>query len=49
MEIINNLTPQDYYDMKPFIDINYQRALKNSNFFKRIEDWLDKLIKINNL
>ena len=34
-----------------FVIVNndYQRALKNSNFFKRIEDWLDKLIKINNL
>ena len=49
VDIINNLTPQDYYDMKPFIDINYERALENSNFFKRIEEWIDRLIKINNI
>jgi len=35
--------------MKPFIDINYKRALENSNFFKRIEEWIDELITINNL
>ena len=49
VDIINNLTPQDYYDMQGFIDVNYQKALKNSDFFKRIEEWIDRLIKINNL
>jgi len=49
IDIINKLTPQDYYDMKPFIDINYKRALDNSDFFKRIEEWIDELIKINDL
>ena len=49
VDIINKLTPQDYYDMKPFIEVNYQRALENSNFFKRIEEWIDELIEINNL
>ena len=49
INIVNKLTPQDYNDMKPFIDINYQRALENSNFFQRIEEWIDELITINNL
>lgn len=49
VDIINKLTPQDYYDMKPFIDYNYERALENSDFFKRIEEWIDRLIEINNL
>jgi len=35
--------------MKPYIEVNYKRALENSNFFKRIEDWIDELIKLNNL
>ena len=49
LDIINKLTPQDYYDMDESIDYNYHRALENSNFFKRIEEWIDELIKINNL
>ena len=35
--------------MKPYIEVNYKRALENSDFFKRIEGWIDRLIKINNL
>ena len=35
--------------MKGFIEVNYQRALENSNFFKRIEEFIDELIKMNNL
>ena len=46
---INKLTPQDYYDMAESIDYNYHRALKNSDFFKRIEEWIDGFVKINNL
>ena len=49
VDIINKLKPQDYYDMKGFIDVNYQRALENSNFFKRIEEFIDELIEMNNL
>ena len=49
IDIINKLTPQDYNDMKGYIDVNYKRALKNSNFFQRIEEFIDELIKINDL
>ena len=27
----------------------FRVALENSNFFKRIEEWIDELIEINNL
>ena len=49
INIINNLTPQDYYDMSESIDYNYHRALEHSNFFKRIEEFIDELIEMNNL
>tara|TARA_R110000744_G_C19332138_1_gene558695 strand:+ start:922 stop:1788 length:867 start_codon:yes stop_codon:yes gene_type:complete len=49
IDVINKLTPQDYYDMKGYIDVNYKRALKNSDFFKRVGDFLDELIELNNL
>ena len=49
INIINKLTPQDYYDMSESIDYNYHRALEHSDFFKRVADFLDELIKLNNL
>ena len=49
LEIINNLTPEDYTSRLEAINNNYQLALENASYFKRIEHFLDELIKLNNL
>jgi FkbM family methyltransferase len=49
VEILNNLTPDDYYSRLEYINNNYELAKQNSDFFKRIENFLDQLIELNNL
>jgi hypothetical protein len=49
IDIINKLTPEDYYSRLEYINNNYEIALKNSNFFQRIENFLDELIELNNI
>ena len=49
IDIINNLTPEDYYSRLEFVENNYKRALQDSDYFKRLEKWLSELCKQNNL
>ena len=49
IEKINNLTENDYYDRKDYIDKNYKIAKAYSNYWKMIKKWLEDLIKSNNL
>lgn len=49
VEIINKLTPEDYYSRLPYIENNYELVKQQGFFFKRLETFLDELIKINNL
>jgi len=49
VEIINNLTPEDYYERLPYIENNYSLALQNGCFYKRLENTLNEIIKLNNL
>jgi hypothetical protein len=49
VEIINNLTPNDYYNRLKAIENNYDAVQKYGFFFSRLEEYLDELIKINNL
>lgn len=49
INIINNLTPEDYYSRLEYINNNYNLAIENSDFFKRIEIFLDELIELNNI
>lgn len=49
VKILNKLTPEDYYSRLEAIENNYQWALKDSNFFQRLEDWLKQLCETNNL
>lgn len=49
IELINKLTPEDYYSRLEAIENNYQWALKDSNYFKRMENWLLNLCKENNI
>jgi hypothetical protein len=49
VDIVNNLTPNDYYSRLEYINNNYELAKQNSDFFSRIEEFLDQLIELNNL
>jgi hypothetical protein len=46
--IINNLTPEKYYEMKPYIDYNYEVALLDS-FSNKLNNIFKEIIKINNI
>lgn len=49
VDILNNLTPEDYYSRLEYINENYENALKNSDFFERIIRFIDGLKTTNNL
>lgn len=49
VEILNKLTPEDYYSRLEAIEQNYELAKEQGFFFKRLETFLDELIKVNNL
>jgi hypothetical protein len=49
VNILNNLTPEDYYSRLEYINNNYELAKQNSDFFKRVENFLDQIIELNNL
>ena len=49
IEIINNLTPKDYYSRLKAVEENYQQALEDGNYFKRLEKWLITLCLENGL
>ena len=49
VEILNNLTKEDYTKRLEAIEENYMLLNKKGFFFKRLETFLDELIKINNL
>ena len=48
INIINNLTPEMYYDMKKYIDYNYNLALQDS-FEKQLCSFFDEIIVLNNI
>lgn len=47
--IVNNLTEEKYYKLKPYIDHNYNIAKKEIRFKEKIESFFNEFIKINNL
>ena len=49
VKIVNNLTPDDYYSRMEAIENNYRVVQENGFFFDRVEEFLDELIKVNNL
>jgi len=49
VKIVNNLTPEDYYNRIEAIENNYKAVQENGFFFDRVEEFLDELIKVNNL
>jgi len=48
VQILNSLTPETYYQMKPYIDYNYEVALLDY-FEIKISEFFDNFIKLNNL
>lgn len=48
VDIINNLTPQLYYEMKPYIDYNYEISFYD-NFEYKLDKFFKELIELNNL
>tara|TARA_R110001599_G_scaffold5950_1_gene29493 strand:- start:656 stop:1567 length:912 start_codon:yes stop_codon:yes gene_type:complete len=49
VEILNNLTEEDYKNRLEAIEENHILALENGFFFDRLENTLDKIIELNNL
>tara|TARA_B110000967_G_C18902041_1_gene576676 strand:- start:10507 stop:11406 length:900 start_codon:yes stop_codon:yes gene_type:complete len=49
IEILNNLTEEDYKNRLEAVEENYILALENGFFFERLENALDQIIKQNNL
>tara|TARA_R110000796_G_scaffold81473_2_gene179438 strand:+ start:1286 stop:2182 length:897 start_codon:yes stop_codon:yes gene_type:complete len=49
LNILNNLTEEDYYSRIEAIENNYKAVQKNGFFFPRLELFLDELIEMNNL
>lgn len=47
--ILNNLTEKTYYEMKPFIDHNYEVAKNELSLKNKLELFFQNLIEINNL
>ena len=48
IHIIDNLTPEKYYEMKSYIDYNYEVALLDS-FSNKLDNIFKEIIKINNI
>jgi hypothetical protein len=48
IDIINNLTPEVYYNMKSYIDINYE-LVKNSFFPYTLNNLIQQIIELNDL
>ena len=48
IDIVNNLTPEKYYEMKPYIDYNFDIALHDS-FTNKLVTFFEEVIKINSI
>lgn len=47
--IVNNLTEEDYWSKKEYIEKNYQTAIYYAEYFTRLKDLLDEMLKLNNI
>lgn len=48
IDIINNLTEEKYYEMKPYIDYNYE-VVKLDNFKTKLITFFNEFCKLNNI
>ena len=48
IEIINNLTPEKYNEMLPYIEYNYQ-LVKQDTFENNISQFFDNFFELNNI
>jgi hypothetical protein len=49
IQIINSLTEKDYIDKQKYIEYNYNQAIYYAEYFKRFEELLYEIIKLNNI
>ena len=49
INIINSLTPSDYQDLLPIIEINYKRAFEYKNYITRIKKQITELFSYNSI
>ena len=49
ISLVNNLTEEDYYSRRDFIEENYNTALHYAEIFTRINGILKEIVKINNI
>jgi hypothetical protein len=47
--IVNNLTEEEYWSRKIYIDKNYQTAIYYAEYFTRLKDMLNKIIQLNDI
>jgi hypothetical protein len=47
--IVNNLTEDTYYQMKPYIDYNYEVAKNETKFQQKLYNFFTEVTKLNNL
>lgn len=47
--IVNNLTEEKYFEMKPYIDYNYEIAKNEYRFQEKLEMFFDEFIMLNNI
>lgn len=48
IDIVNNLTEEKYYEMKPYIDYNYE-VIQMYNFQDVLFPFFDEFCKLNNI
>jgi hypothetical protein len=48
-DVINNLTKEKYYDMKPFVDYNYKIAKAELKFKPKLENFFLEFCTLNNI
>lgn len=49
VSLVNNLTEEDYYSRKKYMEDNYIRAIHYAEVFMRINSILEEIVKLNNL
>ena len=49
ISLVNNLTEEDYYSRKKYMEDNYNRAIYYAEVFMRINSILEEIVKLNDL
>ena len=49
INIINDLTPEVYQKMLPYVELNYKKAFEYKNYITRIANQITELFKYNGI